>query len=76
MKNLEIINQIEGVFGLNNLAKRGILPISVLVHKEIYLEYDKFIKLEYSKMDAASLTAERFKVSERTVFRAIKMMEQ
>lgn len=76
MTTLEILVSIDNSIGLATLAKRNILPISVIVQKEIYLEYDKFIRLNYTSMDAISMTAERFNVSERTVYRAKKSMEK
>jgi len=68
---LEFISQNYAVF--QTLLKIGKIPFSVAFHYKIYLFYKG---LNQPKMLAYSLTAEAFNVSENTVQRAVKEMEE
>jgi len=67
----KFITQNYAVF--QTLLQLGKIPFSVAFHYKIYLFYKD---LNQPKMLAYSLTAEEFNVSENTVQRAVKEMEE
>lgn len=63
-----------------SLLSKGVIPLSVL-DKKVYYEFYKLQCQELEsesrkgwKMDAITITAEEFNVSENTIYRAIKTM--
>ena len=56
------------------LLKKGLIPISVL-SKKVYYEFYNKERLSNSKMQSITNTSEEFKVSERTIYSAIRFME-
>lgn len=75
MRTFEIINQLKASGQLSTLLKAGVISPSVNLWYNIYLEYDLKLKtIRGGKSDALFLTAEKFKVTERTVRNAIKTM--
>jgi len=67
----EFISENYNVF--QTLLQLGKIPIYVALHYKIYLFYNA---LNQPKMQAYSTTAEEFNVSENTVQRAVKEMEE
>jgi len=63
----------ENYYVFQTLLQLGKIPISVALHYKIYLFYKT---LNQPKMQAYSTTAEEFNVSENTVQRAVKEMEE
>lgn len=64
---------------LKRFASVGIIPVKVLTQFEMYLHYT--LELENNRrcndciMKSASNTADKFRVSDRTVFRAIEFCQ-
>jgi hypothetical protein len=73
---INTINELDKNFGLMNLFKNGIIPWTVLRDRDIFLQYDIYIRMGKKIMDAKYQTAEDFKVDVRTVFRAIEKMNE
>jgi hypothetical protein len=73
---IKIVNELDKSFGLMNLFKGGLIPWTVLRDRDIYLQYDIYIKMGKREMDAKEQTAEDFKVNFRTVQRAVKKMNE
>jgi len=71
MTIFEFISQNYAVF--QTLLQHGKIPISVALRYKIYLFYKT---LNQPKMLAYSTTAEEFNLSESTVQRAVKEMEE
>lgn len=74
--NIEILNQLDKTVGLKNLAAKGLISVTVLALRDIYLEYDVFVKMGYTTTIAVDALCEKFKVSEFTVYRAKREMER
>jgi hypothetical protein len=73
---IEKANKLDQVFGLMNLFRDGIIPWTLLRDRDIYLQYDIYLKVGKKSMDAREQTAEDFKVSIETVHRAIRKMNE
>jgi hypothetical protein len=76
MKRIDLVNKIDQEYGLMNLFKSGIVQWTELRDRDIYLQYDAYIKMGQGSMDAKQNTGEGFKVDIRTVERAIKKMNE
>lgn len=59
---------------LKTLYEKGFISYNVFMYSRIYDTYMTYIDMRIERMQAVTNTAEKFKVSERTVYRAIKMM--
>jgi len=66
----------ENIINIKKDIRAGILPSSLLRYYAIYSRLDYYKKLSNSITKAVFLTSEDFKVSERTIFRIIKNMEE
>lgn len=75
MSSIEILNEIENTHGLRNLAKRGLISASLFAYRDIYLEFDAYKKQGYNTTEAAHHTSEKFRISEKTVYKAKRIME-
>lgn len=71
---IEKTNKLDKEFGLMNLFKDGIISWTLLRDRDIYLQYDIYIKMGLAEMDAKEQTAQAFRVSTQTVYRAIWKM--
>ena len=69
---LDEINELEKSGKLKRLIKGGIIPLKVLVYRDIYFEYRKNLEVYNSRMDALVITCDEMKVKENTVYRAKK----
>jgi hypothetical protein len=72
---INIVNELDKNYGLMKLFKANIIPWTVLRDRDIYLQYDIYIKTGLAEMDAKEQTAMTFKVSTQTVYRAIWKMK-
>lgn len=57
-------------------AKIGLIPCCVMRHYAIYARFDYYCKAGHIIQQAAYFAGIDFKVSERTVYRIIKRMEE
>ncbi len=73
---LDEINELEKSGKLKRLIKGGVIPLKVLVYRDIYFEYRKNLEIYNSSMDALVITCDEMKVKENTVYRAKNMMER
>ncbi len=71
----EVIKRIEDNLDFTTFLKKGLMPLSIL-SKKCYYEFYKKELLINGKMQSLTNTSEEYNVSERTVSRAIKFMEQ
>jgi len=60
--------------------KKGVISLAVKCRFDIYVYYEELYRLTYKrnrkkKTEAIRLTADKFKVSTQTVYRAIQVME-
>lgn len=58
------------------LFKAGFISYKILEHKDIYLTYDLHRKQGMRKMKAIKKTADQFDISDITIFRIVKSMEE
>ena len=70
----EILNVFEDDLNFLLLLKKGVIPLSVL-DKKVYYEYYLNQKKTTNKAQSITNTAEEYKVSERTIIRAIDFMD-
>lgn len=70
----ELIKTVENDSLFLNLLRKGLIPLSVLDRKCYYERY-KLERETNNKMQSITNTAEEYKVSERTIYNAIKFME-
>lgn len=74
------IIQLEKSGDLKLLVSAGVIPVKVKYYYDIYRHYEK--ELDKNRlcnnciMQSISNTSVEFKANERTVYRAIKMMQQ
>jgi hypothetical protein len=73
-KSIEILNEIDKTHGLKNLTGKGLISWTLLLYRDLYNEFDVFVRMGKGTEEAADLTADKFKVDKRTVYRAIKSM--
>lgn len=76
MKMIDMLNKLESDFGLSNLVKKGVIPWSVIFYRDVYLEFDVYVRSGKSIVESVMLTSIKFGVCEKTVFRARKKMEK
>ena len=70
----ELIKQTEDEILFLNLLRKGLIPISVM-DKKVYYEHYLNERKKNGKMQAITNTAEEYNVSERTIRRALEVME-
>lgn len=75
----DIINKLRSDGTLDILLKHGVVPARVFVQHEMYKHYkDELIKNKHCKdckMISITRTADKFKMEQTTIYRAIKIME-
>ena len=69
----EILISFENNLSFLNLLKKGVIPLSVL-DKKVYYEYYLNERKTTNKAQSITNTSEEYKVSERTIIRAIDFM--
>ena len=72
----QVIKRIENNMDFTTLLQKGLIPLTVLDKKVYYEYYMKQMKITSEKWQSISNTSEEFCVSEMTIRRAIKFMEQ
>ena len=70
----ELIKKTEDEILFLNLLRKGLIPISIM-DKKVYYEYYLNELLKWNKTQAITNTAEEYNVSERTIRRALEVME-
>lgn len=75
MKLIEILNDIDKGYGLIRLVKASVVPCSILSWRDIYLEFDVYIKTGNRTSEAVRKTADKFNISEGLVYKIKKKME-
>ena len=70
----EILNVFENDLNFLNLLRKGVIPLSVL-DKKVYYEYYINERKTTNKSQSITNTSEEYKVSERTIIRAINFMD-
>ena len=73
-KAIEILNEIDKTHGLKSLVGKGLLPWSMLWYRDVYNEYDVFVKMGFKKEESKRLVEDKLKISRNTVCRAIRKM--
>lgn len=74
MKRIDTINSLDKQFGLMRLFRIGIIQWTELRDRDIYLQYDIYVKMGKGLLEAKELTATDFRVEVNTVYRAIRKM--
>lgn len=74
MKSIEILNDIDKSHGLKVLIGKGIMSWTMMWYRDIYNEYDVFIKLGNKKEESVNLVCDKFNTSRATVYKALKEM--
>lgn len=69
---IDILIDLQKKGELIKLVRGGVMSTKVLSHVEIFLEYDKRIKLGGKSADIIFDISEIFKVSQRTIYDVIK----
>ena len=69
----DILNVFENDLNFLNLLRKGVIPLSVL-DKKVYYEYYLNQRITTNKAQSITNTSEEYKVSERTIIRAIDFM--
>ncbi len=70
----DILNIFENDLNFLLLLKKGVIPLSVL-DKKVYYEYYLNQRKTTNKAQSITNTSEEYKVSERTIIRAIDFMD-
>ncbi len=73
MTTYEILISFENNLSFLNLLKKGVIPLSVL-DKKVYYEYYLNERKTTNKAQSITNASEEYKVSERTIIRAIDFM--
>jgi hypothetical protein len=76
MRRIDLVNTLDKEVGLIILCKSGVIQWTELRDRDIYLQYDIYIRMGKPIMDAKYQTAEDFKVEVTTVKRAIWKMNE
>lgn len=73
---IEILNNLDKSEQLKELVLKGILSYTLLSYRDIYNEYDVYRRLGNNVAESVLLVSVKLNVSERTVYTAIKRMEE
>ena len=71
----EFIKRIENTIDFITLMQKGWIPLSILT-KKVYYEFYKRERLTQSPVQSVRKTTDEYNVSEITIYRAIKFMEE
>jgi hypothetical protein len=75
MTRSEQIRKLTETGELTQMYSNGIIGYKVLMYRDIYFQYDIELRLGVSRMQAIQNTADIFKISNRTIYRAINFFE-
>ena len=71
----QFIKRIENTMDFTILLKKGLIPMSLLSNK-VYYEHYQQQRQRFKKMQSISNTSVEYNVSDMTIRRAIKFMEE
>ena len=71
---ITLVNRLAEAGDLQRLYRAGLIGSKVLRYRDLYLSYDKELKLGRQSAEAITFTADEFRVSELTVYKAIDLM--
>lgn len=69
---IEILIELQQTGKLKKLVQGGVLSPNVYTHLEIFMEYDKRIRLGHNSVDIIFDLSEFFKLSQCYIYRIIK----
>ena len=72
----QLISKLEKLDYFNELLKQGVLPSNWLTYKDIYEFYLEEKKVTKKRKQRITNVAEKFRVSERSVYLIIQKMER
>lgn len=72
----KLINKLEKSGDLKRLADAGIVSTKLFTYREIYMEYDKNLRIGMNKMEAVHKTSINMRVCQSLIYRAKNMMER
>lgn len=75
MRSIEILNILDETHGLKNLVNKSLIAWNVLWYRDVYMEFDAFIKMGAGTSEAVRLTSVKLNVSESVVYVAKRKME-
>jgi hypothetical protein len=75
MRSIDILNEIDKNHGLKELVGKSLMSWTMLWYRDIYNEFDVYIKMGNPPTEAALLTAVKLNIGVATVYRAKKQME-
>jgi hypothetical protein len=75
MRSIDILNELDKSHGLKELVSKSLMAWTMLWYRDIYNEFDVFIKMGHLPTEAVRLTAVKLNIGEATVYRAKKQME-
>ena len=76
MSRKEIIIQATSDGTLTNLCRAGVLSYKVLMYRDIYFDVDALEKMGVKKTVAKQQVADQYNVSIKTIYQAIKWLQQ
>ena len=76
MTNIEFLNKLQAEGILKQLINRGLLPLKVSFHREIYLQVTAQLLINGNNHGkAVSHVASKLNIEPMTVYRALKFMK-
>jgi hypothetical protein len=72
----EIIIKATSDGTLTNLCQAGVISYKVLMYRDIYFDVDALEKMGVKKTVAKQQVADQYKISIKTVYQAIKWLQQ
>jgi len=66
----------ENIKQIKEQVKTGLISTTILSHYAIYSRYDYYRRNKHSKRDAVFFIVDDFELSERTIYRIIKNMNE
>ncbi len=74
MKLINIVNDLRKEDKLNVMYTSGLIPAKTLIYNDYANQYDIELRQGHKKAEAIKNVSAKFKVSERTVYRAVQLM--
>jgi len=71
----KLIRKLENSGDLKKLTDAGLISTKLYMYRDVYMEYDKNIRLGMTKMQALHVTSIEMKISDAMVYRAKNLME-
>lgn len=76
MKRIDLINLIDVELGLDKLVQAGIMNWQHGWYRDVYNQYDIYLKQGNTITQSVKLTAQKFDIEIRTVWNIKKRMER